>query len=63
MKDIQALFRANRSLEEAGPMEAYMKNQFTFFRDKSWKTEEIISRIYKRKWSTNRFTGLCHRLI
>lgn len=30
MTDIQTLFRTNRSLTDAPPMEAYMKNQFTF---------------------------------
>lgn len=47
MKDIQALFRANRSLEEAGPMEAYMKNQFTFLGIKAGKRKQLLSEFIK----------------
>ncbi|MBC1410131.1 DNA alkylation repair protein [Listeria welshimeri] len=47
MKDIQALFRANRSLEEAGPMEAYMKNQFTFLGIKAGKRKKLLAGFIK----------------
>lgn len=47
MKDIQALFRANRSLEEAGPMEAYMKNQFTFLGIKAGKRKKLLTEFIK----------------
>ncbi|MBC2307955.1 DNA alkylation repair protein [Listeria welshimeri] len=47
MKDIQALFRANRSLEEAGPMEAYMKNQFTFLGIKAGKRKKLLAEFIK----------------
>ncbi|MBC1635966.1 DNA alkylation repair protein [Listeria welshimeri] len=47
MKDIQALFRTNRSLEEAGPMEAYMKNQFTFLGIKAGKRKKLLAGFIK----------------
>lgn len=62
MTDIQMVFRANRSLIDAPPMEAYMKNQFTFW-ELEPVNEKIGSGIFERKWGAARFTWIYDSLI
>lgn len=63
MTDIQMVFRANRSLIDAPPMEAYMKNQFTFLGIRAGERKKIGSGIFERKWGAARFTWIYDSLI
>ncbi|MBC2249811.1 DNA alkylation repair protein [Listeria sp. FSL L7-0123] len=42
MIDIQTLFRANGSPQDASPMEAYMKNQFTFLGIRAGERKKLV---------------------
>ncbi|EPM4520789.1 DNA alkylation repair protein [Listeria monocytogenes] len=47
MTDIQTLFRTNRSLTDAPPMEAYMKNQFTFLGIRAGERKKLVAAYLK----------------
>ncbi|MBC6138077.1 DNA alkylation repair protein [Listeria innocua] len=47
MTTIQTLFRANRSVADANPMEAYMKNQFPFLGIRATERKKLVADFLK----------------
>ncbi|EFR99290.1 DNA alkylation repair protein [Listeria seeligeri] len=58
MMDIQTLFRANSSHVDAKPMEAYMKNQFTFLGIRAGERKKLLARFLKEQGEPVDLLGL-----
>ncbi|AYY71362.1 DNA alkylation repair protein [Listeria monocytogenes] len=57
MTDIQTLFRAHRSLTDAPPMEAYMKNQFTFLGIRAGERKKLVAAYLKENGAPQDLLG------
>lgn len=57
MTDIQMVFRANRSLIDAPPMEAYMKNQFTFLGIRAGERKKLVAEYLKENGAPQDLLG------
>lgn len=58
MMDIQTLFRANGSNVAAKPMEAYMKNQFTFLGIRAGERKKLLATFLKEQGEPVDLLGL-----
>lgn len=58
MMDIQTLFRANSSHVDAKPMEAYMKNQFSFLGIRAGERKKLLARFLKEQGEPVDLLGL-----
>lgn len=58
MMDIQILFRANGSHIDAKPMEAYMKNQFSFLGIRAGERKKLLARFLKEQGEPVDLLGL-----
>lgn len=58
MMDIQTLFRANGSSVAAKPMEAYMKNQFTFLGIRAGERKKLLATFLKEQGEPVDLLGL-----
>ncbi|WP_338650082.1 DNA alkylation repair protein [Listeria seeligeri] len=58
MMDIQTLFRVNSSHVDAKPMEAYMKNQFSFLGIRAGERKKLLARFLKEQGEPVDLLGL-----
>lgn len=63
MIDIQTLFRANGSPQDASPMEAYMKNQFTFLGIRAGERKKLVATFLKENGEPVDLLGLAASLF
>ncbi|MBC1385287.1 DNA alkylation repair protein [Listeria innocua] len=63
MTTIQTIFRANRSLADSRPMEAYMKNQFLFLGIRATERKKLVAEFLKENGMPVDLLGLVVELF
>ncbi|PZG09890.1 DNA alkylation repair protein [Listeria ivanovii] len=63
MTAIQTVFRAKRSATDAVPMEAYMKNQFSFLGIRAGERKNLLATFFKEEGEPDDLLGLARELF